>query len=292
MAHRAHLHSQLKEAAISRNGRGEPVSLHTSARVVSVDPQTATITLTDGSSHSADVIVGADGVHSKTREALVPKPKEAFKTPHSAFRFIIERKVILEDAETKSFAEIDGSMDMWYSADRKIVLYQTSNNKLLNFVCIHPASLSDASDGYSKAASVSRLLEVYRDFHPGLVKLLGKVDPKELKIYPLFDMPTLPTFISDRLALVGDAAHPFTPHLAQGGAMAIEDGVSLGVMLGKHTTPENVPERLQLYNKARYQRASLIQEYSRQVGGDGTAANSEEAPKFKGTTIFSPKFFP
>ena len=163
----------------------------------------------------------------------------------------------------------------------------TSHNELLNFVCIHPASSSEVSDDYNKAASKSKLLEVFGDFHPRLVKLLDKVDPKDLKIYPLYDMETLPTFVSGRMALVGDAAHPFTPHLAQGGAMAIEDGVSLGVMLGNGTLHADVPERLQLYNKARYVRATTIQEYSRLVGEDGTAGKSKNAAKFKGRCIFN-----
>ena len=126
------------------------------------------------------------------------------------------------------------------------------------------------------------MLEIYKDFHPGLRKLLDKVKDQDLKVYPLLDLKTLPTFIEGRMALIGDAAHPFTPHLAQGAAMALEDGASLGVMLGNDVTSDEVPERLELYNKARYDRASTIQQYSREVGGDGTASSKNDAPKFSG----------
>jgi 2-polyprenyl-6-methoxyphenol hydroxylase-like FAD-dependent oxidoreductase len=289
-AHRAHLHSQLKATATSPNGQGKPVKIHVSARVLSVDAHAATVNFKDGSSKSADVLIGADGVHSVTRSSIgldVPRP---FKNNHSAFRFIMDRQLVLDDPETASLASVDDTMDMWYSDSEKIVLYPTSNNKLLNFVCIHLSSKSDSkSDDYSTSGSKDKLLEVYKDFHPTLVKLLSKVDPTELKIYPLYDMNTLPTYINGRLALIGDAAHPFTPHLAQGGAQALEDAVSLGVFLEKGLASTEVPERLELYNKARFDRSSKIQDLSRIVGGDRLASGSEEIHKFSSKNFNSSK---
>ena len=277
MAHRAHLHSQLKEAAASKHGIGEPVTIHTSSPVIFTDGHTATITFEDGSTRSGDVIVGADGVHSKSRRSILSSAR-SFKTEASAFRFIIERQIVLDDPETAAVPGPDGSMDMWYAADRKIVVYSTSNNKLLNFVCIHPAHMSDAGDTYDKSASKSAMLEVYKDWHPSILAMLNKVDPADLKVFPFFDLKQLPTFVSERVALIGDAAHPFTPHLAQGGAMAIEDGVSLSILL-ENASPADVPERLQLYNQVRYTRGSSIQEFSRQVGRDGLASDGSEAKK-------------
>lgn len=242
--------------------------------MVSADTH-ATIILADGSTQSADVVIGADGVHSKTRAGLLQCPPQTFKTHSSAFRFILQRKHVLSDPETKGLVEVDGSMDMWYGADRKIVLYPTFNNTLLNFVCVHPGQLSETTDSYDRSASKAALLEVYKDFHPRIRALLNKVDPADLKVYPFFDLERLPTFASERMALIGDAAHPFTPHLAQGGAMALEDAVSLAIMLEKSVTSAEVPLRLQLYNQARYERTSTIQEYSRQVGGDGVGSNAD-----------------
>ncbi|KAK0255781.1 hypothetical protein LTS00_018282, partial [Friedmanniomyces endolithicus] len=177
----------------------------------------------------------------------------------------------------------EGVMNSWYGPDRKIVLYPTSGNTLLNFVCLHPGSASEDSDDYNKTASKARLLEVYADFHPAVLKLLQKVEKDQVSLYPLYDMKQLPTFATGRLALVGDAAHPFTPHLAQGGAMAIEDGLSVGTMLPYGTLPDEVESRLQLYNAARYERASAIQEYSRIAGGDSTTkARSTSGSPLKG----------
>jgi acetoacetate decarboxylase len=229
----------------------------------------------DGTSHSADVLIGGDGVHSKTRAALVKNAPSTYRTNNSAFRFILERKVVEADPVTKALIEAQGSMDMWYGPDRKVVLYPTFHGTLLNFVCVHPAHLSDAGNDYNKSASKAALLETYKEFHPAVLALLDKADPDEVKVFPFFDMAQLPTFAADRIAVIGDAAHPFTPHLAQGGAMAIEDAVSLAIMLEGSITSDEVPQRLQWYNQARYERASTIQEYSRQVGGDGLDASGK-----------------
>ncbi|KAK5679391.1 hypothetical protein LTS10_008206 [Elasticomyces elasticus] len=281
LAHRASLHDQLKRKATALVGQGPPVKLHTSLPVIKVNPQVATVTLSNGEVLQADLIVGGDGVHSVTRSALGPDMPTARKGDHFAFRFTYAKAVALADPTTRRLVEGEGVMVSWYGTDRKIVLYPTSNNTLLNFVCIHPASLSEDSDDYNKTASKNRLLEVYADFHPAVVKLLEKVEEDTVSLYPLYDMDQLPTFVSGRLALVGDAAHPFTPHLAQGGAMAIEDGLSLGTMLPSGTPLEEIETRMQLYNEARYERASAIQDYSRIVGGDSSRAKSRTGSTLK-----------
>lgn len=73
----------------------------------------------------------------------------------------------------------------------------------------------------------------------------------------------------------GDATYPFTPHLAQGGAQALEDAVSLGLMLEAKLPSASVSERLRLYNDARYARSSKMQELSRAVRGDRLASDAE-----------------
>lgn len=96
-------------------------------------------------------------------------------------------------------------------------------------------------------------------------------------------MDTLPDYVHGRLALLGDAAHPFTPHLAQGGAMAMEDGVSLGILLSQLRSTDEVPERLRLYSKARYARATEIQNLSRLVGHENSDSDiGENVEKWKG----------
>lgn len=63
LVHRAHLHTALREAATSKEGKGKPATLRLASKVASVDPEKAEVTLESGEKISADVLLGADGVH-------------------------------------------------------------------------------------------------------------------------------------------------------------------------------------------------------------------------------------
>ncbi|KAJ5953536.1 hypothetical protein N7454_000432 [Penicillium verhagenii] len=263
LVHRAHFHEGLKAAATGA-GKGKPATLHTASKIVDVDPHKATVTLENGEVVEGDVLIGADGVHSLTRTKL--SDKKPYSSGKNAFRFLISRQQALDDPETNSIARDFGAVDMWDSSDRRVVIYPCSNNDLLNFVCIHPEELTTietGGDSYNQQISVQTLLDVYKDFNPQVRKLLEKADPQTLKLWPLLDMDTLPSWTEDRLACLGDAVHPFLPYRASGGAMAIEDAVSLAVMLSGDITASDVPERLKVYEKARHERATTIQQMTR-----------------------------
>lgn len=264
LVHRAHFHEGLKAAA-QAPGKEEPAILHTNSKVVDVDPHSATVTLADGQVFYGDVLIGADGVHSLTRTKL--SSAQPFSSGKNAFRFLISRQDALDDPETSSIARDFGAVDMWDSSDRRVVIYPCANNETLNFVCIHPDSITSvdtAGDSYNQQIGKETLLEVYKDFNPQVLKLLAKADSQTLKLWPLLDMETLPSWSEGRLAVLGDAVHPFLPYRASGGAMAIEDAVSLGVMLGSDITAEEVPERLKVYQKARHERVTIVQQMTRE----------------------------
>ncbi|KAJ5485532.1 hypothetical protein N7539_005520 [Penicillium diatomitis] len=277
LVHRAHFHEGLKTMA-QAPGKGEPAVLHTASKVVDVDPHNATVTLENGDIIKGDVLIGADGVHSLTRQKLSPDVKP-YSSGKNAFRFLISRQQALDDPETRSIALDDGAVDMWDGADRRVVIYPCANNEILNFVCIHPDSLTTSNDGgdsYNQFISKETLLDVYKEFNPQVLKLLGKADPETLRLWPLLDMPTLPTWVKDRMAVLGDAVHPFLPYRASGGAMAIEDAVSLSVMLQRGVTVEEIPERLKLYEKARHGRATTVQEMTRESFDHSTQVLREQ----------------
>jgi 2-polyprenyl-6-methoxyphenol hydroxylase-like FAD-dependent oxidoreductase len=269
LVRRIRLHETLKNFVTTEKGPGKPAVLHTSSRVVEVDPATATIVLENGSKIQADLVLGADGIYSKTRTIVSGHPSKLFPSGKAAFRFLIPRKEAEADPITAPLVAKSNELALWYGSDRRVVMYPCNDNFLLNFVCIHPEAESHGSgDEWNKQASLDQLLKVYQDFDPAVVKLVGKADPQSLKVWKLLDMEILPTWIKERLALLGDAAHPFLPHQGQGGGVAIEDAATLSVLLARGTSPDDIPERLELYEKIRYKRANAIQEFSRQAGRD------------------------
>ncbi|KAE8825950.1 hypothetical protein HRS9122_10135 [Pyrenophora teres f. teres] len=275
LAHRVTLHSELKKMATSEQGEGPPAVLRLRSKVVDVDPKEGVVILEGGERVQGDVIVGADGVHSKTRPRIPGAENvKTFGSGKSAFRFLISRQKAYDDEETRKFADKDGHLILTFGRDRRVVVYPTSDNTLLNFVCIHPTAESQiqseepGSGDWQNKGNLSKMLEVYKDWEPAMLKLLSMADEETLKVWELLDMEQLPTWTEDKLVLIGDAAHPFTPHQGQGAGQAIEDAASLAVMLPSNTPLSSIPARLKLYEKCRYKRASDIQEFSRLTGRD------------------------
>ncbi|KAF2500883.1 FAD binding domain-containing protein [Lophium mytilinum] len=268
LAHRIELHNQLKSVATTPHETGKPVALHLSSRVIDIQPTTASITLEDGSQFHGDVVLGADGVHSIARKQVPEGNVEPFSCGKSAYRFLVPKEAAQADPATQQFVETPGELSIWYAEDRRIIMYPTSKNSVLNFVCVHPESESaaESGDGWDQTGDRDRMLHIYSSFDPAVRALIGKVDPKTVKVWTLLDMKVIPNWTYERLALLGDAAHPFLPHQGQGAGVAIEDAASLAILFPYGTPPEEVADRLKLYQEIRYERANRIQEFSRMLG--------------------------
>jgi len=177
LVHRVSLHDQLKKLATSAEGEGSRAKLSTASKVISIDPEKGTLTLENGETKTADVIVGADGVYvrsshksfrenrlliwdtqSLTRKYI--KDVKPFSSGKAAFRFLIPRSVAEADPVTQPLVADKGALLMWYSDDRRIVMYPCNDNEMLNFVCIHPDTESHAAKSDGSAALPFRGCEV------------------------------------------------------------------------------------------------------------------------------------
>jgi hypothetical protein len=186
LGHRITLHNALKDAALKAGA-----VLKLSSPVAEVDPESGLVTLKDGTQNTADVIIGADGVHSITRKYVQGgRDKKPISSGKSAFRFLIPRQKVLDDPQTRRYAEDEGNLLMIMHSDRRVVMYPTSNNTLLNFVCIHPEAetAADSSGDWNNQATREMLLRVYRDYHEDFRAILAKADEESLKLWRLLDM--------------------------------------------------------------------------------------------------------
>lgn len=187
---------------------------------------------------------------------------------HSAYRFLVPKEEVMKDPQCREFVEANGLLCMIMADDRRVVVYPCVNNTLLNFLLIHPSNESRSSnpdEGWNQNGDKKRMLEIGSVFAPSIRALLEKAPEDTLKVWTLLDMDVLPTWINGNMALLGDAAHPFLPHQAQGGGQAMEDAVSLAALLPLGTTKGDIPDRLRLY-MTRKARADKIQDATRRSG--------------------------
>ncbi|KAH0606848.1 uncharacterized protein H6S33_003682 [Morchella sextelata] len=265
--HRVDLHSGLKDIATSPTGTGTPVTIHLGHRVSSVDNDTATLTLENGDRIHGDLVIAADGVNSALRDNVDHSGIHPSPFGLSSYRFLIPADILYADPQTRRFIET-GEFELWSGGNNKLVLYPCRDGNVLNCAfLITDDNPQENKKEMTPEAMKQIVLDIVKDWHPDITALINKVDPSAMGYWPLYDMPTLHTWISGRTALLGDAAHPFLPFQGQGAAQAIEDAIALAALLPlPQTSPTDVPERLRLYQQARFERVGLIQQHSREVG--------------------------
>ncbi|CAK7220654.1 hypothetical protein SBRCBS47491_004261 [Sporothrix bragantina] len=258
LAHRIDLHSELRRLAVDAEGQGKPAQLHLGCPVAGVNYDVGEITLKDGTTHKADLIIGADGVHSVLRETAF-SPEKAVTTGSRAFRFVVDAAEVDNNPDT--LHPTHGTCHAFIESDRRFVLYPCRNNTLYNCVLIVQDGTPDQipTTGWRSDSTIDDVLKefTYPQFSRKLINIIKKT--KSVKCWQLLKRSPIDCWVNGRLCLVGDAAHPMLPYQGQGGGQAIEDGCILGVLFPMGTSPDNVPQILKLYNQARYKRASIIQ---------------------------------
>ncbi|KAF2170581.1 hypothetical protein M409DRAFT_64267 [Zasmidium cellare ATCC 36951] len=273
LVHRQALHTALRRIAIGPEGDGEPARLHLGKRIQYAEPDTARLVFEDGFEAQGDLIIGADGVHSRTRKAIPGGDLMPFDSGKSAYRILVPTSKLAANPLTARYVSKPGYEVMWTKGSKKIVMYPCKGGSLMNFVILHPShesahDVAGSSGAWQTTGDKERMLQIYKDFAPSVLAFLSMAEEENLKVWNLLDLEKMPAWVNNKLALLGDAAHPFLPYQGQGAAQAIEDGVSLATVLPLGTPKGAIPERLQLYERCRYERAHTIQQNTR-ITGDG-----------------------
>jgi salicylate hydroxylase len=200
---------------------------------------------------TADAIVGADGVWSKVRRALGDAAPPAFHG-HIAWRAVLDRGAVPAELA-------DNETGLWLGPEGHVVHYPIAGGRLVNVVAIEKTS--EPVEGWAAPGHGADLLARYQSTAPALRRLLG--GPTEWLRWSLFRHPARRLAIG-RIALLGDAAHPVLPYLAQGAALAVEDAAALAAALGRN--PHDVPAALAAYEGQRLDRARRVQKEARRNG--------------------------
>jgi salicylate hydroxylase/6-hydroxynicotinate 3-monooxygenase len=247
--HRADLH-----AAIYAAVPAGIVTLGRKLAALDVGAQRSSLLFEDGGRVTADVVIGAEGVHSLIRETMLGPEQPRF-TGRVAYRTTFPAALM---GDTR----ITPVRTKWWGPDRHMVVYYvTAKQDEVYFVTSQPEDAGWVTpESWSAKGDLNVLREAYAGFHPEVQAVLRACP--DVHKWALLERDPLPRWTEGPVALLGDACHPMTPYMAQGAASALEDAAVLSRCLDR-IERDAVAATLRRYEATRKPRASEIQGSSR-----------------------------
>jgi salicylate hydroxylase len=217
--------SDLLDALLAACRAHELVTLETSKHVQGLADRgdTAAVTFADGTSYEAEIVIGADGLWSTARKAIVDDG-EPLCSHYVAYRGAIPIEEISEHAG------LDSVM-LWTGPDLHLVQYPVRRGELYNQVAVFKSDrYRPDSDDWGTAD------ELDAHFSAGAAPVRAALTKfRRNRRWPMYDRLPIPSWSRGRIVLMGDAAHPMLQYLAQGAAQALEDAVALAEAITGHT---------------------------------------------------------
>ena len=203
----------------------------------------------NGTTAEADLLIGADGIHSRVREFVFGPEKPRF-TGCVAWRGLVP-------AERIRHLGFEIVSHCWLGPDGHVVHYWVSGGRMMNVVCV--VEHGDwTRESWTDKGEVADVLARYEGWHPMVRSLIGAFP--QTFIWALHDRAELPCWSAGRVTLLGDACHPMLPMMAQGAAQSIEDGAALATLL--KAMPDDIASALARYEAVRKPRATKLQQAS------------------------------
>jgi salicylate hydroxylase len=226
----------------------------TGKRAVAVanDPDKVTVSFADGSAHSVDALIGADGIHSVVRSELLGPE-------HPQFTGVVAYRAVVPQASL-SIPNLGAFTKWWGPTPSSQIVTFPLNLGRDTFVFATTPQEDWRHESWTMPGDVQELRDAYADFHPearALLDACGEVMKSALCI-----RDPLPVWSQGRTTLLGDACHPMMPFMAQGAGTAVEDAVVLARAF-EGVERDAIPAALQRYEAARRERTARIQIGSR-----------------------------
>lgn len=229
------------------------VHIHLGVKVEGIFQSEGKVALaTSNETQYADFLIGADGVHSKVRSELWGYKNATF-TKQVAWRALVP-------FDEYSLNTSSQTANVWWGPKKHFVHYLVGGKQdQVNCVCVVTKPSWDI-ESWEIPGSLDELKNDFCGWHEDLQLLLNRVDETSLYKWALYDRPPLKQWGKGLVTLLGDAAHPMLPFMAQGAAMSIEDAAMLSRCL---QIGEDITSSLRLYESSRKKRTSLMQHAAR-----------------------------
>ncbi len=234
LIHRADLIGMLRRAALDA---GVQIELGQNVERVTPFADGCELALAGGGGLQTPVLIGADGIHSPTRRALFPGAKAQF-TGQVAWRCTLP----LDKPDTPAEPTV------YMGPGCHLVTYPLRGGELMNIVAVQERD-DWAAEGWSHRDSPANMQSAFADFCPEARDLLAMAT--EVYLWGLFRHQPAKTWSSGRALIIGDAAHPTLPFLAQGANMALEDAWVLADALAEEDSAEAAFLRFETLRKPR-----------------------------------------
>jgi len=203
----------------------------------------------DGTSHIADALIGADGIHSAIRKMILPHSKVRYSgqtcwrgVSHTSLGNELQHKAyeMWGHGIRFGYSAIDTEKVYWFAV-KKSARNQRDNVKTVK----------------------KELLDLYEAYHPLVHKLIAATPDEKILRNDIIDLRPMKTWYKEDICLIGDAGHSTTPNMGQGGAQAIEDAYYLSQLLDRHSDHR---EAFQMFYKLRRKKVNEIVKRSWMTG--------------------------
>ncbi|KAI2781028.1 putative monooxygenase [Daldinia loculata] len=248
------LHRADLQETLVRRARSLGVDIRLGFDVQHVDFQRAAVVAQDGQKVQGDLVLGADGLWSRTRSFLLQQQLTPTPTGDLAYRIILNLEDI-KDPELRDLVS-NPSVNFWIGPESHVVGYSLRQGRMYNLVLLRPDDLPEHVS--RSAADVDEMRKLFEPWDPILNKLLACVN--KVDKWRLMHISPLDTWINNEASflLAGDACHPMLPYLAQGANSSLEDGAVLGRLLKYVTNRGKLAPALELYQQLRKTRGEAI----------------------------------
>ncbi|WP_202874965.1 FAD-dependent monooxygenase [Kribbella albertanoniae] len=228
-----------------------------STTVASVENSGGQVTVThdDGVQTSADLLVGADGLHSTVRAALWPHAKPPVYAGYTTWRLIAPP------------TDLDSDVTESWGRGERVGIFRLADNAIYSYLTAKTPAGTTFPDNRAE------LCRRFAHWHAPIPAILNSVTNSDILQHDIYRLPALRTYVTGRAALLGDAAHAMTPDLGQGGGTALEDAVELAEALDG-----DIDDGLVLYNRRRRPRTQAIARQSATFGAFAQASGPLTVP--------------